>query len=151
MKKLFLITIILLLQCFPSYGSLEGKSLMCKCEKDCKKWTYNNNSTPIYHFFEFNKDKYLEGFFYVSNDIIKISTYQIWVEGFPKKIWIKDHNLKILYQLDRQTLILHNLLWEKNRIKNCKIFLNDNFDIEKQKIKDLLQIEVNNFMKKNKI
>tara|TARA_E500000178_G_C16801484_1_gene652667 strand:+ start:156 stop:671 length:516 start_codon:yes stop_codon:yes gene_type:complete len=33
MKKLFLITIILLLQSFPSFGNPNGKGIICKCEE----------------------------------------------------------------------------------------------------------------------
>ena len=35
MKKLFIITLILLIQSFPSFGSVDGKGIVCKC-LDCK-------------------------------------------------------------------------------------------------------------------
>ena len=36
MKKLFIITLILLIQSFPSFGSVDGKGIVCKC-LECNK------------------------------------------------------------------------------------------------------------------
>ena len=35
MKKFFIITVILLIQSFPVFGSVDGKGIVCKC-LDCK-------------------------------------------------------------------------------------------------------------------
>ena len=53
MIKLIVITIILVLQSFPSFGNLIGKGLMCKCEQNCRKLNYTESANPIYHFLEF--------------------------------------------------------------------------------------------------
>ena len=63
MKKLFIITLILLIQSFPSFGSVDGKGIVCKC-LDCKlehidpsSYMPNNIPTEIGFHFKINKVK----------------------------------------------------------------------------------------------
>ena len=61
MKKLFIIILILLIQPFPSFGSVDGKGIVCKC-LDCKlehidpsSYMPNNIPTEIGFHFKINK------------------------------------------------------------------------------------------------
>ena len=61
MKKFFIITLILSIYCFPSFGSVDGKGIVCKC-LDCKSkhldpssYMPNNIPTEIGFHFKINK------------------------------------------------------------------------------------------------
>ena len=61
MKNLFIITLIFLIKSFPSFGSVDGKGIVCKC-LDCKlehldpsSYMPNNMPTEIGFHFKINK------------------------------------------------------------------------------------------------
>ena len=60
MKKILLITLILLLQSFSSFGKINDKGLICKCI-DCER--------PIFHYY-YGEDKEL-GFLFKNNKVTK--------------------------------------------------------------------------------
>ena len=152
MKKLFLITIILLLQSFPSYGSSpNGKGLICKCV-ECILGTIDWTSyieekkypTEVGYFFKNDKVKYY--FIRKKNDKIFMSESFFKGEKEPKpymsdlnKIeWGKYFGITYLYTLDRETLLLKKRFNEDksiSTIRKCEPY--DSFNKFEKKMNEL--------------
>ena len=95
MKNFFIITLILLIQSFPSFGSVDGKGIVCKC-LDCKlehldpsSYMPNNIPTEIGFHFKINK----VAIYYIRKigDKIKVSE-NIQTTLRKKKRFLSDEN-----------------------------------------------------------
>jgi hypothetical protein len=77
MKKIILVIVIFLLQSFPSFGSVDGKGIICEClgckldHIDPSSYIPNNKPTEIGFHFKINK----VAIYYISKigDVIKVS------------------------------------------------------------------------------
>ena len=153
MKKILLITIILLFQSFPSYGNPQGKGLICKCVNNCSLkleqnyksiYFYKNTSVSNNNFYlsnyRFKNDKVYET---VSNGSFETDYDNIYLH-------VEFNNKKTLeYKILRKELIMiHNLEHIKYK---CEI-LNGKERIKRLKLlKQLLQHEYNKKLIDNKI
>ena len=95
MKKLFIITLILLNQPFLSFGSVEGKGIVCKC-LDCKlehldPSSYIPNNTPTEIVFHFKINKVAIYYIRKIGDKIKIGE-NIQTTLRKKKRFLSDEN-----------------------------------------------------------
>ena len=87
MKKLFLITVIILIQSFPSFGNQNGKGLICKCI-DCEN--------PIFHYY-YHEDKEL-GFLFKNN---KVTKYDFITENNGKTTWrVFFNDMDVVYRFN---------------------------------------------------
>ena len=167
MKKLFIITLILLIQSFPSFGSVDGKGIVCKC-LDCKlehldpsSYMPNNIPTEIGFHFKINK----VAIYYIRKigDKIKVSE-NIQTTLRKKKRFLSDENeikwtykdsLNIYaYSLDRKTLILSKMnitKTEKYNTRKCEPFSEIEFFNKMNKLSENYQNVYDNKPNKNKI
>ena len=166
MKKVFFI-FILIFQSFPSFGSVDGKGIVCKC-LDCKlehidpsSYIPNNIPTEIGFHFKINK----VAIFYIRKigDIIKVSE-NIQTTLRKKKRFFSDENeikwtykdsLNIYaYSLDRETLILRKMNITKTKTYNfrkCEPFSEVEFFKKMNELSENYQIVYDKKPKKNKI
>ncbi len=167
MKKIILLILIFLFQYFPSFGSVEGKGIVCKC-LDCKlehldpsSYMPNNIPTEIGFHFKINK----VAIYYIRKigDKIKVSE-NIQTTLRKKKRFISDENeikwtykdsLNIYaYSLNRKTLILSKMniiKTEKYNIRKCEPFSEIDFFNKMNKLSDNYQNVYDNTLNKNKI
>ena len=167
MKNFFIITLILLIQSFPSFGSVDGKGVVCKC-LDCKlehldpsSYMPNNKPTEIGFHFKGNK----VAIFYIRKigDRIKLGE-NIQITLRKKKRFLSDENeikwtykdsLNIYaYSLDRQTLILSKMNITKTKkfnIRKCKPFEEIEFFNKMNELSENYQNIYDNKSNKNKI
>ena len=136
MKKLFIIILIFLIQVFPSFGSVDGKGIVCKC-LDCKldhldpsSYMPNNIPTEIGFHFKINK----VAIYYIRKigDKIKVGENAQTTLRKKKRFsydkneikWTYKDSLNIYaYSLDRKTLILSKMnitKTEKFNIRKCE-------------------------------
>ena len=154
MKKLILITLILLLHSFPSFGDPNGKGVVCGCD-DCKEppWEFgiwfNKNEVEMYLFYQRGTT--------IKNNIDKKSQQ---VYPFFHNVDVIKWNRRYLesdfsYELNRENLILTEKfkgVFNGENTRQCVVFsdrelLKDQLD----KLKKIYQTEIDNKMKKNKI
>ena len=167
MKKIFFITLILLIQSFHSLGSVNGKGIICKC-LDCKldqldpsSYIPNNKPTEIGFHFKINK----VAIYYISKigDDIKVSE-NVEATLRKKKSFSADENIIkwtykdslniYAYELDRKTLILSKMNITKTKtynLRKCKAFTEIDFFKKMDKLSKKHQDNYNNQPKKNKI
>ena len=167
MNKLFIISLILLLQTFPSFGSVDGKGIVCKC-LDCKlehldpsSYMPNNIPTEIGFHFKINK----VAIYYIRKigDKIKVGE-NIQTTLRKKKRFLSNENeikwtykdsLNIYaYSLDRETLILRKMnitKTEKFNTRKCEPFSEIEFFIKMNKLSEDYQKIYDNKPNKNKI
>ena len=138
MKNFFITAFILFIQSYPSFGSVDGKGVVCKC-LDCKlehldpsSYMPNNKPTEIGFHFKGNK----VAIFYIRKIGNKIKLGEnIQITLRKKKRFLSDENeikwtykdsLNIYaYSLDRQTLILSKMNITKTKkfnIRKCEPF-----------------------------
>ena len=167
MKKLLIITLILLIQSFPSFGSVDGKGIVCKC-LDCKlehldpsSYMPNNIPTEIGFHFKINK----VAIYYISKigDKIKLSENIQTTLRKKKRFFINEDEIKWTYKdslniyaytLDRKTLILSQKNITKTEIYNlrkCEAFSEIDFFKNMNKLSENYQTIYDNKPKKNKI
>ena len=167
MKKLFIITLILLIQSFPSFGSVDGKGIVCKC-LDCKlehldpsSFMPNNIPTEIGFHFKINK----VAIYYISKigDNIKVSENLQATLRKKKNFYLDQNEIKwtykdslniYAYSLDRKTLILSKMnitKTEKYNIRICEPFSEIEFFNKMNKLSEKYQNVYDNKPNKNKI
>ena len=166
MKKIILI-IFILLYSIPSFGSVNGKGVVCKC-LECKlehldpsSYLPNNKPTEIGFHFKINK----VAIYYIKKigDKIKVGE-NIQTTLRKKKRFLSDENeikwtykdsLNIYaYSLDRKTLILSKmniLKTEKYNIRKCEPFSEIEFFNKMNKLSQNYQNVYDNKPNKNKI
>ena len=152
MKKLFLITIILLLQSFSAFGSPKDKGLVCKCKeyKDGKGCPY---IYPI-RVFLFNDDDVVGSYFTKSKDIIKVNQNQkvrYYLTATHINWYSKSDDLSLTHTLNRKTLKLLSTNSAYFFISDCKLFEKQNYKNKLQSIRKKLQSDYDNKRKDNKI
>ena len=167
MKKVTLFIVILLLQSFPSFGSVNGKGIVCKC-LDCKldhldPSSYISNKKPTEIGFHFKLNKV--AIYYISKigDDIKVSENN-QTSLRKKKRFSKDENkikwayrdsLNIYaYELDRKTLNLSKMniiKTETHNLRICEAFSEIDFFQNMNQLSEKYQNSYNNKPKKNKI
>ena len=152
MKKLFLITIILLLHSFPSYGELNNKGLICKCIENCQSMKNHFKEDRLYLF----KDNFLYRYqIERQNDEYKI------VQSKPISFSL-DHSIIYLdnNSLNRKSLILSfgpTLYFDENNYKEgyvkykCELLTEERFHLKINNIKDEFQKNYYLKQKNNKI
>ena len=148
MNKLFIITIILLFQSFPSYGNLNGKNLICECigKEDC----FKENQTRSYRLYSFDDNLVKKLTIYRVGEQFKIGNY----EGVKYEI---DHSLVSWNRvsLDRKSLKISTYFLYGNsfvQIKlQCKVFNNKEFKEKITSMKKDFQKRYDNKKKGNKI
>ena len=167
MKKLSIITFILLIHSFPSFSSVDGKGIVCKC-LDCKSehidpssFMPNNIPTEIGFHFKINK----VAIYYIRKigDKIKVGE-NIQTTLRKKKRFFSDENeikwtykdsLNIYsYSLDRRTLILRKMnitKTENYNIRKCEPFSEIEFFNKMNKLSENYQIVYDSKPNKNKI
>ena len=167
MKKVALFIVIFLLQSFPSFGSVNGKGIVCKC-LDCKldhidptSYISINKPTEIGFHFKLNK----VAIYYISKigDDIKVSENN-QTSLRKKKRFSKDENkikwtyrdsLNIYaYELDRKTLNLSKMniiKTETHNLRICEAFSEIDFFQNMNQLSEEYQNSYNNKPKKNKI
>jgi len=167
MKKVTLFIVIFLLQSFPSFGSVNGKGIVCKC-LDCKldhldPSSYISNKKPTEIGFHFKLNKV--AIYYISKigDDIKVSENN-QTSLRKKKRFSKDENkikwtyrdsLNIYaYELDRKTLNLSKMniiKTETHNLRICEAFSEIDFFQNMNQLSEEYQNSYNNKPKKNKI
>tara|TARA_E500000178_G_scaffold135966_1_gene135921 strand:- start:61 stop:564 length:504 start_codon:yes stop_codon:yes gene_type:complete len=138
MIKIIFITIILLFNSLPSYGSVDSKGIICKC-LDCKlnhldpsSYLANKKPTEIGFHFKINK----VAIYYISKigDNIKVSENLQATLRKKKRFYIDQNEIKWTYKdsiniyaylLDRKNLILSKMNITKTKTlnrRNCKAY-----------------------------
>ena len=167
MKKLFIITLILLIQSFPSFGSVDGKGIVCKC-LDCKlehldpsSYMPNNIPTEIGFHFKINK----VAIYYISKigDKIKVSENIQTTLRKKKRFYINEDEIEWTYKdslniyaytLDRKTLILtqKNITkTETYNLRKCEAFSEIDFFKNMDKLSEIYQNDYDNKPNRNQI
>ena len=167
MNKKIILVLFLLIKSFPSFGSVDGKGIVCKClvcnleHLDPSSYMPNNIPTEIGFHFKINK----VAIYYIRKigDKIKVSeNFQTTLR--KKKRFFSDENeikwtykdsLNIYaYSLDRKTLILSKMnitKTEKFNIRKCEPFSEIEFFIKMNKLSENYQKIYDNKPNKNKI
>jgi hypothetical protein len=123
MKKLLLITIILLIQSFPSFGNPNGKGILCVLEdKELNEQFPKEHKNLLKFGFSFNNNKVTLSFVYKKNDDFLI--------GSGKPIGFNTSSDKIewgntyeRWELDRKSLKLKEI--GKTKLKDehqCEVY-----------------------------
>ena len=157
MKKLIIITIVLLLQSFPSVGELNGKRLICECktspllscekEKGYEKYLYVDG-------YKFENNKIIKDYYSKLKDKITLSTVQITYSTNTSFIKWKSIDKFVSYTLDRKNLKInkHDLVLDWKYTYQCKLISNPKeYDLKLKKMKIEFQNLYNKKMKENKI
>ena len=167
MNKIFIIILILLIHSFPSFGSVDGKGIVCKClnckleHLDPSSYMPNNIPTEIGFHFKINK----VAIYYISKigDKIKVSENIKTTLRKKKRFYTNENIIRWTYKdslniyaytLDRKTLILSQKNITKTRtynIRKCEAFSEIDFFKYMNKLSEIYQNDYNNKPKKNKI
>ena len=167
MKKVIIFIVILLLQYFPAFGSVDGKGIVCEC-LDCKlnhidpsSYIPNNKPTEIGFHFKFNK----VAIYYNSKigDDIKVSENNQTSLRKKKRFTIDENKIKwsyrdslniYAYELDRKTLNLSKMniiKTETHNLRMCEAFSEIDFFQNMNQLSEKYQNSYNNKPKNNKI
>ena len=145
MKKLLLITVIFILQLFPSLGDPIGKGIICKCiEEKCtlkKRGHYFSKNKVKVHYFKREKDEIIIKF--KENDYYRVTSSNIeW------KYYDSGN-----YSLDRKTLKLTIDFpsFNKKIYSQCTLYKGFHFNREIRKLRKYYQKEYDKKIKDNKI
>ncbi len=167
MKKFISITIIFLFHSFSSFGSVNGKGIICEC-LDCKfnhldpsSYLVHKKPTEIGFHFKINK----VAIYYISKvgDRIKVSENLQTTLRKKKRFYIDQNKIKwtykdylniYAYELDRKTLILNKMNITKTKILNrrsCKAYSEIEFFKNMDLLSEKYQINYDKKPNKNKI
>ena len=167
MKKLLITTLILLIQSYPSFGSVDGKGIICKC-LDCKlehldPSSYMPNNVPTEIGFHFKINKVAIYYIRKIGDKIKVGE-NIQTTLRKKKRFLSDENeikwtykdsLNIYaYSLYRKTLIISKMNITKTKkfnTRKCEAFSEIEFFNKMNKLSENYQNVYNKKSSKNKI
>ncbi len=167
MKKILFILIILLIQSYSSFGSVDSKGIVCKCLEcrldhlDPSSLIINNKPSEIGFHFKINK----VAIYYISKigDKIKVSENIKTTLRKKKRFYTNENIIRWTYKdslniyaytLDRKTLILSQKNITKTRtynIRKCEAFSEIDFFKYMNKLSEIYQNDYNNKPKKNKI
>ena len=167
MIKIISITITLLLNTLPSYGSVDSKGIICEC-LDCKlnhldpsSYLANKKPTEIGFHFKINK----VAIYYISKigDNIKVSENLQTTLRKKKRFYLDQNEIKWTYKdslniyayvLDRKTLILSKMNITKTKIFNlrsCKAYSEIEFFKNMNLLSEKYQTYYDKKLNKNKI
>ena len=167
MKKLLIITLILLIHSFPSFSSVDGKGIVCKC-LDCKlehidpsSYMPNNIPTEIGFHFKINK----VAIYYISKigDNIKVSENLQATLRKKKRFYLDQNEINWTYKdsiniyayvLDRKNLILSKMNITKTKTfnrRNCKAYSEIEFFKNMNVLSEKYQTYYDKKLNKNKI
>jgi hypothetical protein len=147
MKKFLFIIILLLLQSFPSLGSVNGKTLICKCNwKNCE----NSRLSKIYWIFHFEEKIVKKNRFSFKNDKVKLVSTDFNYELSPTLITFKFRSTRF-YELDRETLMLKIKITSDYGIYKCEVFDTEKVKQKMEDIMTILQTKYDKLTTKNKI
>jgi len=145
MKKLLLITVIFILQSFPSLGDPSGKGIICKCiETECtfkKSGHYFLKNKVKVHYFKRKKDEIIIKF--KENDY-----YRVTGSNIEWKYYDSGN-----YSLDRKTLKLTIDFpsFNKKFYSQCTLYKGSHFNREIRKLRKYYQKKYDKKIKDNKI
>ena len=167
MIKIIFITIILLFNSLPSYGSVDSKGIICKC-LDCKlnhldpsSYLANKKPTEIGFHFKINK----VAIYYISKigDNIKVSENLQATLRKKKRFYLDQNEIKWTYKdsiniyayvLDRKNLILSKMNITKTKTlnrRNCKAYPEIEFFKKMNLLSEKYQTYYDKKTNKNKI
>ena len=152
MKKLFLITIILLLQSFPSFGNPNGKGILCTIEdKEINKQFPKEHKNLLKLGFSFNNNLVTFKFVYQKNDDFLIGTTEgtVFTTSSDK---IKWGDTSERWELDRKSLKIKEI--EKTKLKDehqCEVYSQKVYLEKIEEMRKTLQHLNSIKMKDNKI
>ena len=147
MKKVLLITIFLLLQSFSSFGSPNGKGVLCYCikcvgimDKKVRGFFFENNNVYEYYYL-FTNDKVDVT---QTDDIFKYKLNSNTINWGNSSMGD--------YELNRKTL---NFKWSTNNLtfieRKCELFDKIEFRKKLSEIKNIYQKSYNKSLKDNKL
>ena len=157
MKKLFLITIILVLQSFPSFGNPNGKGLICKCI-DCENtnftyqnhedkelgFLFKNNKVTKYDFITYNSGGTTWRIFWSERDISYQLNYLKFGHGLKSQYYILNRSnlsLRVFEDYTKQKIV---------KIYQCRILKNEKSFFKKLDLLKNKYNESNRDIKKNR-
>ncbi len=167
MKKLISITVIFLFYSLPSFGSVDGKGIICEC-LDCKlnhldpsSYLAYKKPTEIGFHFTINK----VAIYYISKigDNIKVSENLQTTLRKKKRFYLDQNKIKwtykdslniYAYELDRKTLMLSKMNITKTTIFNtrsCKAYSEIEFFKNMNMLSEKYQTHYDKKPHKNKI
>ena len=167
MKNIILVIVIFLLQSYPSFGSVDGKGIVCEC-LDCKldhidpsSYIPNNKATEIGFHFKINK----VAIYYISRigDDIKVSENNQTTLRKKKRFSTDENKIKwtyrdslniYAYELDRKNLNLSKMnitKTETHNVRICEAFSEIDFFKNINQLSGKYQNSYNKKPKKNKI
>ena len=159
MKKKLLITIFLLLQSFSSFGSPNGKGIVCnwidgnvELYKKRFRTLISNIPTDVGYFFE--NDKVVISEFRIKNDIVFVENDVDERYRFSSTIneieWGSSVNWR--YKLDRKTLTLKEIMFTQVVTKRkCEVLSKTDFNERIKNLKKQYQKNYDLKLKGNKI
>ena len=154
MKKLFIITLLFLVQSVPSFGNPNGKGLVCKCIVCPPKYT---NESSTYYLFEYNKVKEFRIFSFNEKSSIEEIDYERFYLSKDKIQWLSFSYWNKEFNLNRKNLSLKIELSKNDRkisevIRECEVLNKNDFQIKLNKsLSDLQKLIDKNLDKDNKI
>ena len=169
MKKLLLITFILLLKSFPSFGDLKGKSLICKCKfMEISEGTKTKKCDVLNNNYVDTKDRF--SYLYKFYNFIKFDDENLTFSSLLRKkdsFYFKEKKLKYttsipfiaflddntIHMIRRKTLGMYSEIIDGPiYYYNCKLF-NDlkSFAYEKDMLLGEVQNKYNLSLKENKL
>ena len=151
MKKLIIITILLLLQSFPSIGSPNGKGLVCECYINCENSKLFTENYKLFLFEEKQVVKYYT--FERSSDKIISRICNITYRTLPTEILIRNMSDNVLYTVNRKTLeIVSSGYFDTPILKyTCNIIKKNEIPNTEKMLINKIQNVLNEKMKDNKI
>ena len=155
MKKLLLITIILLLQSFPSFGNPNGKGIICVDEKflDTLDELNEIDTVPKLRGFSFLDGNVTLNYLDKKNDdVVILKSPPIIFTTTTKKIeW---GGVDVRWELDRKNLKLKEISKTKLKFEyQCEVNSKDDYTIRIEEFRDIVQQYYDEELKKldNKI
>ena len=123
MKKLLLITVILLLQSFPSFGNPNGKGILCVVDdKELKEIFPKEHHNLLKFGFSFNDNKVTFDFLGIKNDVFfkESGKPTDFVTSMNKIEWGNTYER---WELNRKTLELKEISkTELKKIYECEVY-----------------------------
>ena len=146
MKKIILLTFILLFQSFPSFGNPNGKGLICKCIEGCENRDLINKHRSFY----FSKNQVVQhSYGYRENEIQVLDTNFKYILQ-PRTIIMSIDDKGPFLTLDRQTLQL-GVIGNDELKEECNVYDKSEFDIQVKKLFKKFDRFIQETLSKNKI
>ena len=149
MNKLIIIIFILLTHSFSSFGSPNGKGLICKCSIECEKTepNFQNYLKNNRYFIIYPKKQSKSWFYELNNDIVEVRAKPISIKRNENYLIINDY-----YEVNRKTLEM-KYKGDKQFQKYywCKVYTPKQFAEDTKYYQNQFQYTYNSLISKNKI